>query len=151
MSSFVGVAELNWRWAFWIALIFAGVSLALLLLLPETYGPVILRHRAEKLRKEKKDENIFAPIELESQEWRELMKVILVLPLQLLFLKPVVTAVCGYMALEFGVFYLFFEAYPIIFQGTWAVDHHCRRKLANDAHRYIWHEYWPGFIGIHSQ
>ncbi|TGO83539.1 hypothetical protein BPOR_0630g00080 [Botrytis porri] len=40
---------LGWRWTFWIGLIVAGVSCAPLVFLPETYGPILLLKRAQRL------------------------------------------------------------------------------------------------------
>lgn len=44
--------NLGWRWIHWIELILAGVSFLLMLTVPETYGPALLRRRAEKKRKD---------------------------------------------------------------------------------------------------
>lgn len=44
--------EVNWRWVFWVMLIYAGVCAAIVIfLLPESYAPVILKKRAQRLRK----------------------------------------------------------------------------------------------------
>lgn len=43
---------LGWRWTNWIVLIMGGAIFILMCLIKETYEPVILRHRAAKLRKE---------------------------------------------------------------------------------------------------
>lgn len=46
----------TWRWMFWSTSIFQAVMLAVTMAtFPETYGPVILRRRAAKLRKETGD------------------------------------------------------------------------------------------------
>lgn len=44
---------LGWRWIFWVMLIWALVALAIVVaFLPETYAPVLLAHRAQKMRSE---------------------------------------------------------------------------------------------------
>jgi hypothetical protein len=44
--------------------IFSGSCLVLIVFtLPETYAPVILKHKAERLRRETGDNRYFAPIE----------------------------------------------------------------------------------------
>ena len=54
----------NWRWTFWVALIWAAVQWVLVVVLvPETYHPVLLRNKARKARKETGDESWYAPIE----------------------------------------------------------------------------------------
>ena len=45
----------GWRWIHWITLMLAGVSFLLMATVPETYGPALLRRRAEKKRKETGD------------------------------------------------------------------------------------------------
>lgn len=43
---------LGWRWTNWVVLIMGGAIFVLMCFIRETYAPVILRHRAAKLRKE---------------------------------------------------------------------------------------------------
>lgn len=45
-----------------------------------------------------------------------MMTVTLVRPI-LMFAEPIVLCSCLYLAFEYAIFYLFFEAYPIVFQG----------------------------------
>ena len=54
----------NWRWSFWTLLIWAVVQMFMVtLLVPETYHPVLLKRKAEKLRKETGDDRWHAPME----------------------------------------------------------------------------------------
>lgn len=49
----------NWRWSFWVLLIWAGVQWTLILFfVPETYAPVLLRRKAIKLRQETGDNRV---------------------------------------------------------------------------------------------
>ena len=34
-----------------------------------------------------------------------------------MFKEPIVICTCMYLALQFGIFYIFFQVYPIVFQG----------------------------------
>lgn len=72
------VSVLSRRWTFWVALIIEGASCPMLLILPgkspvivgssashndaETYAPVLLKKRAESLRKTTASATIYAPI-----------------------------------------------------------------------------------------
>ena len=79
---------ISWSWAFWIGAIFAGVSWPLFFFFPETYGPVILKNRAQRLRKETGDESIIAPIELEKTDFRHIVTTVLTRPLRMIiFIK----------------------------------------------------------------
>jgi MFS family permease len=54
----------NWRWTFYVLLIWTGANLAtIVFLVPETYHPVLLKKKAQKLRKDTGDERWHAPIE----------------------------------------------------------------------------------------
>lgn len=46
---------LGWRWTNWIVLIIAGVGIALMFTLRETYAPTILQRKAARIRKETDD------------------------------------------------------------------------------------------------
>lgn len=35
-----------------------------------------------------------------------------------MFKEPIVFCTCMYLALQFGIFYIFFQVYPIVFQGN---------------------------------
>ena len=64
VSGYITVTHTNWRWLFWVTTIFAGVCLAVIVLLvPETYTPALLAKKAKKLRKETGDDRWWAPRE----------------------------------------------------------------------------------------
>ena len=111
---------IGWRWAFWIGLIYAGCSLVpILFFLPETYGPILLRDRAVRMRKADPKLNIVAPHELEKKDLRELVTVVLTRPVRMILFEMIVTSVCAYLALVYAIFYMTFQAYPLIFQGIY--------------------------------
>ncbi len=87
-----------------MGLIVAGVSLILLLFLPETYGPTILKHRAQTMRKETGNPNIFAPIELEKKGVRQMMTVTLTRPLRMIAFEAIVLFTCAYLSLAYAIF-----------------------------------------------
>ena len=89
---------ISWSWAFWIGAIFAGVSWPLFFFFPETYGPVILKNRAQRLRKETGDESIIAPIELEKTDFRHIVTTVLTRPLRMIIFEPLVLFTCLYLS-----------------------------------------------------
>jgi multidrug resistance protein len=101
-SGYVGVV--SWRWAYWVMLILAGVTWPALLLMPETYGPVVLQKKAQKLRKQG-NENIMAPIELERRDLYQLAVVVLTRPVRMFFFEALVLFSCLYTALIYAIFY----------------------------------------------
>ncbi|RBR04930.1 uncharacterized protein FIESC28_11468 [Fusarium coffeatum] len=53
----------DWRWTHWTLLIWAGVLwMAIFILVPETYHPIVLRNKARQIRKKTGDERWKAPI-----------------------------------------------------------------------------------------
>ena len=91
----------------------------LLVFLPETYGPTILKARAKRMREKTGNTKIFAPIELEKKGAKQMLTVTLVRPLHMIVSEAIVLFTCLYLSLAYAIFYLFFEAYPLIFQGIY--------------------------------
>ncbi|KAL2001327.1 hypothetical protein VTN02DRAFT_1907 [Thermoascus thermophilus] len=120
VSGFVSVV--SWRWSFWIGLIYGGLTLPLVVFLPETYAPVILQRRAKMLRKETGNKSIVAPLDLENRDLKQTLIVILTRPLRMIVYESIVSFTCLYLALAYAIFYLFFQAYPIIFQGIYGMS-----------------------------
>ncbi|KAI1498080.1 major facilitator superfamily transporter [Biscogniauxia marginata] len=110
---------IGWRWTFWVGLIYAGVSLAILIFLPETYAPVLLTRRAVKLRKENPKAEVYSSMELENQDFKQLLTRVLTRPMRMLITELIVTATCLYLALIYAIFYMSFQAFPLIFQGIY--------------------------------
>jgi MFS family permease len=88
----------SWNWAFWIGAILAGVTWPLFWFFPETYGPMILKRRAQRLRKETGDERIVAPLELEKTDLNHIVTVVLSRPLRMICFEPLVLFTCLYLS-----------------------------------------------------
>jgi multidrug resistance protein len=115
ISGFISVV--SWRWTFWIGLILAGVTLPLVVFLPETYAPIILLRRAKRLRKESGNDNFLAPKELEKKGVKQMMTITLTRPIRMIIYEALVLFTCLYLSLAYAIFYMYFQAYPIVFQG----------------------------------
>lgn len=107
---------LGWRWTAWLTLFLAGFGFTLhLLFVPETYAPLILSRRAKKLRFETKNWALHSKLEETQTTPRDLVTRYLLRPIQMLILEPILLLITIYMALIYGILYLFFESYPISF------------------------------------
>ncbi|TBU30061.1 MFS general substrate transporter [Dichomitus squalens] len=116
VSGFMNVAGVSWRWVFYLQAIFAGTCLAaVVLFLPETYVPILLVRRARQKRKETGDDRYWAPLERNKLPLSQRLKHILGRPFVVLFSEPMLLAITAYMSFVYGVVYLLFEAYPIVF------------------------------------
>lgn len=111
------IAARSWRWVFGFGALFAGATIPVILAMPETYGPVLLRRKAQKLREETGDAQIVAKSELEKRNLHHILTVVMTRPWRMLFQEVIVMCVSAYCALAYGIFYLYFQAYPRIFQG----------------------------------
>lgn len=114
VGGFIG-DNAGWRWLYWVMLIFSGcVYLVTLVSLRETHHATILKQRAKKLRKITGDSKYKTKKELVPQSFGAVMKITLSRPPQLLF-EVIVFLVTIYMSVLYGLLYMFFFAYPVVF------------------------------------
>ncbi|KAK6066622.1 Polyamine transporter 3 [Seiridium cupressi] len=115
--------SIGWRWTFWVALIYAGFSLIVVIwIVPETYGPKLLTSRARKLRKSTGNPNIYSAAELESRNMGTVIARVLTRPIRMLISELIVTSTCMYLALCYAIFYMSFQAFPLIFQQFYGLS-----------------------------
>ncbi|PWY80420.1 MFS multidrug transporter [Aspergillus sclerotioniger CBS 115572] len=106
----------NWKWLYWLQLILAFVAWILITFtVPETYAPTLLKKRAKKLRNLENDHGYVAEVELDPRTMGERLRVFLFRPFELLFLEPIVLFISLYMSVLYGLLYIFFVAYPVIY------------------------------------
>ncbi|GAA6017962.1 hypothetical protein JCM10207_002721 [Rhodosporidiobolus poonsookiae] len=108
----------GWKWSIFELLWLSGFGLAFFtFFLPETYGPTILKRRAERLRKLTGNNLIKTHEELHAQDEPSLFKTgtrQIALAFRLCF-EPAVGFANLYIGLIYAIFYLWFEAFPIVF------------------------------------
>ncbi|KAF2012193.1 multidrug resistant protein [Aaosphaeria arxii CBS 175.79] len=116
VGGFLSDAE-GWRWLYWIQLILSFVVWVLITFtVPETYTPTLLARRAKKMRKESGDDKFVTEEDLDMRPFAQRLWLFLVRPFQLLFLEPIVLFISVYMSVLYGLLYMFFVAYPIVYQ-----------------------------------
>lgn len=140
ISGFISLV--NWRWTFWFGLIFAGVTLPLVAFMPETYAPILLKRKASAIRKETDNPHVLAAIELEKKGAKEMITRTLTRPIRMFIYEAIVFFTCMYCALAYGIFYLYFQAYPIIFQGMQSLSGYKNFRDSDHVNRNIRHEHW---------
>ncbi|KAB8211818.1 MFS general substrate transporter [Aspergillus parasiticus] len=112
-------SAMGWTWTIWPLLWMSGAVLVFcLLFLPETFAPNILYRRARRLRKVTGNQNLFCEAEIELAEMMKTSVIFeaLIRPFQLCFLEPIVFLMNLYIALIYGILYIWFEAFPIVFE-----------------------------------
>ncbi|KAF3064394.1 putative transporter C36.03c [Daldinia childiae] len=116
-GGFLGTAG-GWRWVEGLMACFTGLLWFICtFLVPETYAPILLRRRAEKLSE--MTGNVYVskldagkPKKTVGQEF----KIALSRPWILLFREPIVLLTSLYMAIVYGTLYMMFAAFPIVYQ-----------------------------------
>lgn len=115
-GGFITDSYLGWRWTAWITLIpSAFFGLIALFVIPETYSPKLLQDRAGRLRRETKNWALHSFLDEHKPTLSQIGHNYLLRPFQMLALEPILICMTIYLALIYGILYLFFEAYPISF------------------------------------
>ncbi|KAJ8103769.1 major facilitator superfamily domain-containing protein [Lipomyces tetrasporus] len=116
VGGFIG-DTVDWRWIYYVMLIFTGVVYILVCFtIPETYAPELLKRRAKKLRKQTGDNSYVTDLERSPRPIGEMIAVNLYRPFILLFGELIVFLISIYMSVIYGLLYMFFFAYPVVFQ-----------------------------------
>ena len=106
----------TWRWIYWTFLIIAGVFYVIFVaVVPETHHGILLKKRAKKLRKITGDPRYRSFNELQVRKFSEVAKTSLLRPF-LLLSELIVFLITLYMSVLYGLLYMFFFAYPIVYQ-----------------------------------
>ncbi|KUI54426.1 hypothetical protein VP1G_01706 [Cytospora mali] len=107
----------GWRWSFYVVLMLAGFSAVFMFTIPETYAPIILYHKAKRIRKAGIPgyEDVKAPIETGNRSLTHIYKVALTRPWIILF-DPISFLCAIYMSVLYLLLYMLFSIYPIVFQ-----------------------------------
>ena len=117
VSGFSVPAE-NWKWSLWEILWSAAPIFVLLFFwLPETSAPNILLRRAQRLRKLTGNELLKSQSEINQSKLTvsEVARESLYKPLQILVQDPAVLFASVYTALVYGIYYSFFEVFPLVY------------------------------------
>lgn len=112
------VSANNWRWSLWeIVWMAAPMLVALLVLMPETSAPNILLRRAQRLRKLTGHANIQSQSEIDQRHLTAsgILVDALIKPIEITIKDPAIFFVNIYTALFYGIYYTFFEVFPLVF------------------------------------
>ncbi|ODV92726.1 hypothetical protein CANCADRAFT_1322 [Tortispora caseinolytica NRRL Y-17796] len=115
IGGFIGMKK-GWRWIYWVFFIFSAVTAVLVTMIPETHAPTILKRRAKQLRKANNDDSYKTDKEIAPLSVKQLMKISFTRPFTLLFGELIVFLLTIYMSVIYGLIYMFFLAFPIVFQ-----------------------------------
>lgn len=112
------VQATTWRWIFWILVIAGGVSGVIFLLVGrETYHPVLLERKAARLRKET-GKSYHSKLAMDIPTKEVFIRAI-VRPMKMLLMSPIVGLMSLYVAVNYGILYLFFTTITFVFEGEY--------------------------------
>ena len=112
------VPALGWRWSLYEVLLMTAPALIMMwVAFPETSAANILLRRARRLRKLTGNENYKSQSEIDQANMtpRQVAINALVKPTQIMFEDPAVFFTNIYSAFIYGVYYSFFEAFPLVY------------------------------------
>lgn len=110
----------TWRWSFWAVTMF-GVTVQVLFYFTaaETYGPRILQRKAQRLRNETGNELLHTEYETGDRNLKALLSRAFVRVFLFLGTQPIVQFLALYAALNYGIIYLMFATYPIVWTNIY--------------------------------
>lgn len=114
---------LSWRWTEWITLIWSGVVFVLIvLLLPETYAPVLLKWKAAHLRILTSDSRYRAEVELrETTLYRRLLQAIY-RPFVMFAQEPIIDLITLYLTVIYILLFGFLSGYEFIYTEEFGLN-----------------------------
>ena len=117
IGGFLGESA-GWRWVQGFLAIFTGmIWMAVCCVVPETYAPVLLRKRAERLSKIK-GKVYMSKLDIQRGvvSTKDAFGAALLRPWILLGAEPIVLLLSIYMAIVYGTLYMLFDAFPVVYQ-----------------------------------
>ncbi|CAP95947.1 Pc21g10500 [Penicillium rubens Wisconsin 54-1255] len=116
------ISTITWRWTFWAGLLIAAPGFPLLVTMPETYVPVLrLKNGNSDNKRNISDQRNLAHLPGEDSFFSK-MSVVLSRPFSMFFHESIVFCCSMYLALVYATLYLYFQAYPIVFQDLYGLS-----------------------------
>ena len=117
----------SWRWAFYASsIIDACVQIFGLLFLDESYTPVILRRKKQRLLKEGRT-SLYTEHDFPSDSKMALMKMTMIRPFKLLTTQPIVQVLALYQGYLYGNIYILYASISTL----WITKYHERVDIAS--------------------
>lgn len=99
-----------------IAILSFADALLTMFCFPEVYSPVLLKEKAQKLRKETDNQNWYHPHEHVKVDIRSILTKHFARPLKMLVTEPIVTCIATYASFVFTVLYMTLQIFPIVYR-----------------------------------
>ncbi|ROT39923.1 polyamine transporter 3 [Sodiomyces alkalinus F11] len=112
----------GWEWVYWLVAILAGIFIPpSFFLMRETYHPVLLQRKTNRLRNETGNTELrsaLASKETPAERWKNAI----LRPLKLLVFTPVITLMALYVAIVYGIMYLLLTTFSFVYAQQYGFD-----------------------------
>ncbi|KAF2093859.1 MFS general substrate transporter [Rhizodiscina lignyota] len=116
-SALIQNKHLGWRWTRYLIGILSFADSALTFAcMPEIYAPVLLKRKAQRLRKETGNESYWHPHESVKVDIKSIITKHFARPLKMLLTEPIVTCIATYASFVFTVLYMTLQIFPIVYE-----------------------------------
>lgn len=121
VGGFIGQSShISWRWTEWVTLIISGAVLILVVFFqPETYAPILLKWKANHLRKLTGDGRYRAEVEVREETFLYRLGHSLYRPFVLTAREPIIMLVALYLTVIYIILFTFLDGYTFIFTETY--------------------------------
>ncbi|KAH8682624.1 bicyclomycin resistance protein [Xylariales sp. PMI_506] len=106
----------GWRWVFWLLVMIGGaLTVVMVLVMKETYHPVILQRKVERLKKETGNNELRSKLDIGLSPM-DYFKRGIIRPLKMIVFSPIVLILSVYVAITYGYLYLMFTSMTEVFE-----------------------------------
>ncbi|KAI1259217.1 bicyclomycin resistance protein [Xylariaceae sp. FL1019] len=111
--------SVGWRWCFWVLAIAVGVvTILMFAFVRESYAPVILQKKVDRLRKETGNNMLRSKLDAGLSP-RDFFKRSAVRPIKMFIKSPIISIMAVYTAITYGYLYLQFTTMTQVFEETY--------------------------------
>ena len=124
VGGFIGESKVvSWRWCEWVTLIWSGLILSLMLLfMPETYAPTLMKWKATHLRKITGDQRYLSALEVQDTKFLDRLIHNMYRPFVLFAYEPIVVLFTLYLTVVYIVLFTFLTGFEFIFTETFGLS-----------------------------
>lgn len=113
----------TWRWAFWgTSILDLMLQIACLFLLKETFAPAIMAKKVAALKQQTGNQRLHTQWQGPDDTTKELIMKSLIRPFIMLTTQPALQAMTLYRAYQYGLMYLVFATFPMVFEQSYNQD-----------------------------
>ncbi|KAI5206218.1 hypothetical protein AUEXF2481DRAFT_35333 [Aureobasidium subglaciale EXF-2481] len=109
--------HLEWRWTAWLTLIYCGlIGFFGLLIIRESFEPVLLARKAKRLRAKTGNEHFYAKFEENPIDFKILIHKYATKPIRMFVQEPILIFCTIYLTIVYGTLFLSYQAIPFSFR-----------------------------------